>query len=299
MKAITVLLSSYNGAKYLQDQIDSILGQRNVEVNLVVRDDGSSDGTLEVLQQYERYKSFRLIAGANVGPAVSFMNMVYTPSFCTDYYAFADQDDIWMEDKLWMATEALEGEKDRLLYTSNQTVVDENGNEAGLRYDFVPPTDILNIIDKNYLPGCTMVFKKSLADCLASKKPSESLLRTRMHDTWVAAIAACKGTVYYDKNSYIYYRQHGHNVVGAYETPVIIRIKQKICVENRNYQSEMAKEIIGLFGSDITDESKHVLDLYANACSVGGKLKLFNDHVFKELYFRDKFQFILKYLMAS
>ena len=92
-------MSTYNGQKYIRQQIDSILQQTNVEVNLLVRDDGSKDDTIKILDEYKQEGKLTYYTGPNLGPQLSFLNLLNNcPK--ADYYAFADQDDYWEKDKL-------------------------------------------------------------------------------------------------------------------------------------------------------------------------------------------------------
>lgn len=108
MKKVLVLMSTYNGEKWLKEQIDSILASREVKVDILVRDDGSSDNTLSILNLYKNNNRLNYYVGENIGPAQSFRDLVDRCEFGYDAYAYADQDDIWSEKKLFYATEALE-----------------------------------------------------------------------------------------------------------------------------------------------------------------------------------------------
>ena len=111
MKNVLVLLSTYNGSRYLQEQIDSVLNQDGVKVVLLIRDDGSTDNTLEILDRNSlNHDNIFVITGSNCRSAASFMELVYEanrtyPDF--DYYAFCDQDDVWCKDKLISAVNKL------------------------------------------------------------------------------------------------------------------------------------------------------------------------------------------------
>ena len=101
MKTVYVMLSSYNGEKYIAEQIDSILHQTGVSVTLAIRDDGSSDGTGEILRRYaSENENVKVAFGENVGYAKSFFELIKTSPEGFDYYALSDQDDVWTEDKL-------------------------------------------------------------------------------------------------------------------------------------------------------------------------------------------------------
>ena len=96
---VLVLLSSYNGEKYIKEQIDSILTQKNITVKLFIRDDGSTDATRNILKEYEKYSNCVVVFGDNIGAANSFLWLIQN-AHSSGYYAFSDQDDIWDRDKL-------------------------------------------------------------------------------------------------------------------------------------------------------------------------------------------------------
>ena len=110
----------------------------------------------------------RFYKGDNLGPANSFMDLLYQ-SEDYEYYAFADQDDIWLENKLLRAADQLEGIKYPCLYASNQITVDSNGRQLEKRYSEAPPTDLANTMICNRLAGCTMVLNRKLRDILVRK----------------------------------------------------------------------------------------------------------------------------------
>lgn len=300
MKSVFVLMSSYNGELYIKEQIISILSQEGVEVTLFVRDDGSSDGTLSTLYEFEsKYNNVIVTAGKNLGAALSFMDLLFCVPDTAEYYALADQDDIWESDKLISAIEMLEKNQDALLYSSNQKIVDSRNQYKQDRYSFIPPLDVFNIIDKNYLSGCTMVLKRNLLLKIKARRPSDVIIANRMHDTWIAAVAACFGEIVYDKNAFIRYRQHDNNVVGvqriALKKRVFIKIKRR-----NSYHKDFADELLKLFGCDISymnQKSRIALYYYHNSNTLVGKIQLLSSSYFKNNYFRSKLQFGIKLLI--
>lgn len=93
---ITVLMSTYNGEKYLKEQLDSILNQEQVDLKLLIRDDGSTDGTVNILKEYENsHTNIKWYSGLNLGCGKSFFQLVLDAPK-SDYYAFVDQDDVWV-----------------------------------------------------------------------------------------------------------------------------------------------------------------------------------------------------------
>lgn len=207
---VAVLMSTYNGEKYLREQIDSILGQRGVEVSLLVRDDGSSDATLTILDEYKNSGLLDYYCGNNLGPARSFMNLLQNAP-ASDFYAFSDQDDKWMDDKLITAITSMEGyESKPALYFSQTQLVD-----AQLNYI---PSVIINpkltfgesLIYK-FIGGCTMVMNHRLREAVGNFMPKIM----PMHDIWIYSIALGIGAfVHFDPTPHILYRQHSNNTVG-------------------------------------------------------------------------------------
>ena len=143
---VAVLMSTYNGENYMKEQIESILNQRgNFELDLWVRDDGSTDATKKILMQYEIEKKLHWYEGRNLKPALSFMDLI---KHCEnyDYYAFADQDDYWMPDKLLTGIMQIKDIKTPSLYCSNAELVDDNLKSLGRDvYKCDPKTDIYTL----------------------------------------------------------------------------------------------------------------------------------------------------------
>lgn len=218
MKQLVVLLSTYNGQRYLNKQLNSLLTQSIINnMRIIVRDDGSTDGqTLSILRQYKNEGLIDLWERKNVGVIKSFFDLLlHAPD--ADYYAFCDQDDFWLPLRLEKAVEKLESHSEPSLYCSRKIIVDQNLKKLP-RNDVVPlfgPLDAL--MKRNVASGCTMVFNQTLRNLCLKFTPSEDDFQNLYHDTWLFILARFTGTIIYDNNSYILYRQHDHNVVGAIE----------------------------------------------------------------------------------
>ena len=206
----TVLLSTYNGEKYLREQIDSLLNQKGLNVSILVRDDGSTDSTHLILRDYSEKGLLTWYTGPNLKPALSFLDLARN-AFETEYYAFCDQDDVWLPDKLSTAIKSLESHSAELYYSSFTTVdsclniIKENEQHHGI--------DRLGAALINMaVTGCTMVFSNRLLVAVNRYSPK----RIMMHDSWLYKIAlALDYKVIYDPTAHIYYRQHENNVIGA------------------------------------------------------------------------------------
>ena len=208
MKKVQVLLSSYNGEKYIKQQIDSILAQKGVNVNLLVRDDGSKDNTNNILEKYgDRIK---VIYGENLGYTKSFLTLI---DECgeADYYALSDQDDVWLEDKLISGVERLEKEEGNkpLLYCSALQRVNEDLEPGEIQNFPGLKTNIYSALVRERLAGCTFVFNNVLRDLLTG---SSKLNLEYSHDSWTLLMCyACGGEVIYDDMPHILFRRYGTN----------------------------------------------------------------------------------------
>ena len=273
MYKVAVLMSSYNGELYIKEQINSVLSQKQVQVDLFIRDDGSSDKTIEIIKEFPGIHLYR---GENLGVGNSFMDLLYNVDGDYDYYAFCDQDDIWLDNKLITAIYKIKYETGPILYCSNQILVDKFGEEIGNRYTEVPDLSYAEILVHNHATGCTMVWNKQLHNILKSNKPSHTLLKIRIHDVWVAMVASVCGKIIYDEDGYILYRQHENNVVGAKQDNSIDVLKNQIKKvkrrELRNGRSLLAKEILKLFPIECME--KILLHLAADSKSFNGKIRL-------------------------
>lgn len=262
MKTVCVLLSAYNGEKYISEQIDSILAQEGVDVHLIVRDDGSTDSTLTILQSYKEKGKLDFIVGENIGWKKSFMELLFKAS-PADYYAFSDQDDYWLPEKLQVAVEQLETMgKGPNLYCSNTYYWRQGEPVSPYRTDKVPTA-------KDYIliwiltQGCTFVFTKQLLSQIITARPSIDT----PHDVLVMRAAAMMGDVYYDSTPHIWYRQHGDNTVGATKGLFahIKRIfREYYHVDNDNLLSRQIKDLYDCYESYMSEDCKQLCLLIIN-----------------------------------
>lgn len=271
MPTVAVLMSTYNGEKYLREQLDSIFSQVNVAVKLFVRDDGSTDGTVGILREYaQRFPVEIILDGENVRPGESFMRLVYryADEPCIDYYAFADQDDVWLPEKLSVAITKIEDSDASLpmLYGSNQYIYTD-GENKGDRYKEPQRIDLISHMTKNTIAGCTFVFNKALAQLVTEAgRPDPRILRYRLHDAWMMLVAITCGRAIYDKNSHMLYRIHSENVVGIKKTSFsdkINRLKRMLNNNSSNIRMVTARELISLF-PQMKEDCRSTLHLYAD-----------------------------------
>lgn len=261
MYKVKVLMSTYNGEKYLDEQIKSIFEQKNVEVSLLVRDDGSSDRTLTILSRWSKTVDLKVIEGNNIGYAKSFMQLVETASGA-DYYAFSDQDDVWMPEKLITAINHLDsaGGDEPHLYMSQAVIVDKELNviEAKFHKRYV---SLDRLIAHNFAIGCTMVFDDALRNII-KEKYNQTVLKAG-HDYWISCVASAVGaSIYWDVNGYVLYRQHGENASGKIvSVRQAIRAVKKILYDWKHIRSNIAKCIISEYYGLLSEENRKTLEL--------------------------------------
>lgn len=274
---IQVLLSTYNGENFLREQIESLIHQEGVNIKILVRDDGSIDNTLQILRAYESEGKLSVIKGRNIGWRQSFMQLVAQSGDC-DYYAFCDQDDIWLPNKLKIALAQLEKmpKSQPNLYCSN-LIYYKNGTEYGLIRKKAPKLTLHLALMRSLSAGCTMVFNRELRDMVADNKPRN----VTAHDFWLYQVASLLGNVYYDMNSYILYRQHSENQIGASISKKSIW-KKRIESARKNFTCNdrqfAAKELLRLYSPMITDENREIVERVAYYDrNFFSRLKLFFD----------------------
>ena len=246
---IAILLSTYNGATYLQDQLDSFVKQSHADWSLWVSDDGSIDTTPDIIQTFSNQiggKRVHQFAGPKKGFAANFFGLVCNPTIKADAYAYSDQDDIWMVDKLERAARFLSSVpiNTPALYCSRTLYVDKHDRSLELSQRYTRPAVFANALVQNIASGNTMVFNNAARSLLLKVDPHFDI---DLHD-WVTYIlvTGAGGQVLFDQAPSVRYRQHSKNLIG-----MNVGIKAKI------------RRIQMLFrGRFRTWNSKHVHMLY-------------------------------------
>ena len=221
---VDILLSTYNGQKYVDELLSSLNSQSFPSWNLIVRDDCSSDNTVSILQSsVSKFgKSIEILdAGpSRLGPAQSFSRLL--ESSLASYTMFCDQDDIWLNTKIISSLKAMHtlekfhGKDYPLLVHTDLTVVDNNLNtiaESFWKHQNLDPNladNFSRVLVQNVVTGCTVLINKALRD-LANPIPNDCI----MHDWWVALVAAAFGKIAYVADPTILYRQHLSNSIGS------------------------------------------------------------------------------------
>lgn len=216
-KKLLVLMSSYNGDKYIREQIESIIKQKTeMSIKIRIRDDGSTDQTIVCIKQLQKMypNCIELIEGFNVGYNASFFELIWGANGF-DYYAFCDQDDIWLEDKIQVACEWFEkfiptGEPG--LYSGTSLLVKEDKIPYGITREQKRDFTIYNTLVQNICPGHNQFFNDELLQLI---KQCKSISNIYVYDSWVINTAMLYGKIVFNNTPYTLYRQHVANQLGA------------------------------------------------------------------------------------
>lgn len=274
-----VLLCSYNGSQYIRQQIDSIINQTETEWTVFVSDDGSTDGTLDILKYYQEKlgrERFVIIDGPGKGFAWNFISLLEKCGDAFDYYAFSDQDDEWMPDKLSRSISVLSGYKHNVpsVYCGRTSLVDENGHHLGESPLFSKPPSFKNALIQSIAGGNTMILNRAGRNII-NKTPID--VRIISHDWWIyIVITAIGGNIFYDPKPSINYRQHTNNIVGS-NLGWLARFKRISGLMDGHFKMWIDSNIYALNKADvnITPENRFILESFNEAR---------NSNLFKRLY---------------
>ena len=267
MPTVAVIMSTYNGEKFLAEQLDSILAQDGVHVELYIRDDGSKDNTREILSSYaEKYANIHLDFGENMGYAKSFITELRAASGC-GYYAFSDQDDYWKPEKLYAAVTAIKAEEAKhgtnttVMYYSNLYVSDSNLNVI---YKTKKEHRIKTLegitLRRNIISGSTIVMNARLREVVVSMPEVVG-----GHDSFVLSLCIfTKGIAVFDANTYTFYRQHGNNTSGS---PIKLshRIKREWhrLLHDDGFEAKRAQAYLKYWREDFDPAAKKTMTVVA------------------------------------
>lgn len=215
---VAVLLCTYNGAQFLKAQLESIAAQTHQNTEIWASDDGSSDQTREILLSAQRAwgsERLKVIDGPRRGFAQNFLFLACHPSIEADYFAFSDQDDLWLPNKLSRAIDQLQIHAENLpcLYGAATRLIDTQGHVLGP--SSLTPNILCfeNALVQNVASGNTLLFNQTLRQIL---QLAGNHLQVVSHDWWVYIVAtAVGGHVTFDREPQVDYRQHKGNLIGA------------------------------------------------------------------------------------
>lgn len=241
MTRVVVLLSTWNGMRFLPEQLRTLFAQEFPgELTILIRDDGSTDGTLDYLRTLDDPR-IRVVKGENLGPIGSYFELLRLAKETDgDFFALCDQDDFWQNDKIARALSLIQSSCPAI-YASSLHLVDAELVPIGY-YRHPGDRSFVCTLLTNYVTGCTCVINRAFLNWMPfPEQPNNTI----MHDWWLASVATMGALIVYDEQSRILYRQHGSNHVGI--DAGVLRILRKVLralkTDNAVSRSKQAEEL--------------------------------------------------------
>lgn len=311
---ISVAMATYNGERFLQEQLDSLAAQTHLPCELVVGDDGSTDGTLGILERFAETAPFPVRIWRNPVNLGFGGNFLLTASRCVgEWIAFCDQDDVWLPEKLSTCVHVLRRHPQVSMFVHEVTACDEQLRQPVTRLAgfwisrIVPP---LGGGFRNFL-GCSIVFRRNLLDVVASAKEAEflSIGTTMGHDVMMNLLAYCIAFRYQCRKPLILYRRHANAVTADYSQSRREKLGRVRSTTSEFFLSQ--QETSGLVAKWFRDLATHsrepnreslmtVAGLYErrsrlygrrgelySASEIGKRLQIFSKLVMDEAYLRE------------
>jgi glycosyltransferase involved in cell wall biosynthesis len=218
--SVSVLMATYNGARYINEQLNSLAAQTHRPSELIITDDGSTDETLKVVNEFVKAAPFPVLVHGNQTQMGYAANFLHATTYCkSDLIAFCDQDDIWEQRKLETCVPYFDN-PDVLLVYHNAITIAADGRRIGSLNDFVLPRVInppMSIGPWPFVKGFTQVFRRSLPllpDLWETSRDCRRSGERMAHDQWFFFLSSVLGSIAYLKEPLVYYRQHSSNTVG-------------------------------------------------------------------------------------
>lgn len=223
---VSVVLCTYNGARFLEAQLNSLASQTVPLNRLVLRDDGSTDKTVSIVRDWSQNHRVPLVhvtqPVTRLGPARSFLTALAAGG-PAQVHLLADQDDVWLPMKIERAIKALEaGPQQPRLYAARQLYVDRELHPLGTS-PMPGSTEFSAAVYESQLTGCTMALNETLRLLVSRRVPQQAL----MHDWWIYMLASASGEIVFDEMPTMLYRQHGQNVIGVGPTG-LVALKERV-----------------------------------------------------------------------
>lgn len=260
---VAILMCTFNGERFLRQQLESFCEQTHKNWTLLVSDDGSSDSTLKILAEYTKRlgpQQLRIIEGPKKGYVANFLNVTRSVDSTAEFYAWADQDDIWTNDKIEAALDILREDSSNspTLYCSRTHLISESGALIGYSKNFRRRPQFLNALVQSISGGNTMVFNRAALELL---NRTDKNLGVVSHDWWAyQLISGAGGKIHYDSVARVLYRQHSENIIG-----------------NKKNLLNKARHLARVFGglhSEWNDKNIHALDQMRNSLSEENRIIL-------------------------
>jgi hypothetical protein len=265
---VAILMCTKNGAAFIGEQLRSIADQTHGNWTLIVSDDGSTDATVQKLQQFADSHRQKVTTrhGPCKGVCANFLSLANDPTIDADYFAFSDQDDVWRRDKLWRALAWLTAIPAGVpaMYCGRTELMTVDGHPRGLSPLLSRPPTFQNALVQSLAGGNTMVFNRAAKKMLEEAATVDVVL----HDWWVyQLVSAAAGMIYYDPTPMLKYRQHADNVVGSKTDwqARLVRLRPALSGRFRDWNSKNIAALRKLPAHLMTPRSRATLELFIKA----------------------------------
>ncbi len=262
--SLAVLLASYNGAAHIREQVQSIAGLDGAKISVFVSDDGSSDNTKEIVASFfgdKRLQSIEIGEGPKLGFAANFKSLISSVSDNFDYYAFSDQDDLWLPNKFTKASDKLSMLRSDVagVYCGRTEIISDRGDHIGYSPMFSRVPSFRNAIVQSIAGGNTMILNNAAMRFLKIASERNDFVA---HD-WFCylVVSACGGTIFYDAEPTVRYRQHDNNLIGSNST-ASARLTRILMLFSGRFSAWNGQNIEGLekLRLHLTDDALRVLN---------------------------------------
>lgn len=262
-KKVAVIMSTYNGEKYVEDQLESILDQTYNNIEIVIRDDGSKDNTVNIIKEYQKkYSNIKLYEGENLGFIKSFFELLKLAD--ADYYAYVDQDDVWLPSKIKLAVKSLDkldNSKPNMAF-GNSDYYDENmkfmsKGPRNKKYSFL--TALFACVTQ----GMTMTVNKKTRDMIIDNMPKSCFF----HDWWTYLICIGMGNVAYDNETVVKYRRRKENATSegqGYIRLLVWRVKNLIFKDGMQDIKQQMINFKDYYYYQLSEENQKIIKLFSN-----------------------------------
>ncbi len=269
MTSVAILLGTFNGARFLPDQLRSLENQTFADWRLFASDDDSTDATVAILSQFLAKlgpSRVQVRKGPGQGFVTNFLSLACDRAITSDYFAYSDQDDIWEPEKLLRAIDWLQTipPQTPAMFCSRTRLIDEEGRECGYSPLFQRKTSFRNALVQSIAGGNTMVFNEATRQLLMACGPS---IQVPSHDWWTYLLTtAAGGVVCYDPVPLVRYRVHPANVVGS-NVGWLNRIRRLQMLTGGRFKRWTVLNIAALrpFRPRMTPENRELFDLFCQA----------------------------------
>lgn len=271
-KKVAVILSTYNGERFVREQLDSILNQTYKNIEIVVRDDGSSDSTVNIIKEYKKNnKNITLYERENVGFVKSFFELLKLAN--ADYYSYADQDDIWIENKIELAVQELnklDDSKPNMVF-GNSDYYDENMKFIG-KGDRNKKYSFLKALFACCGQGMTMTVNKKTRDMIIENNPKSCFF----HDWWTYLLCIGLGNVAYNNVTTVKYRRRKENATSegqGYIRLLMWRIKNLLLNDGMQDIKQQMLNFKDYYYYQLSKENRAIIDLFSSDYSLENSFK--------------------------